>query len=268
MARPRPVQPATDTLAPAVATARATSSPSTPAEAAPVPPAASSPPAESSTSAAAVPPGPTEPVRSSSGQLEEGPEPAATAAGTAAVQQSALGTVSAVPVPAGVAAPESGRTVRYSVEVEDGIAADVTDFARTVSSVLGDSRGWRTAAGASFQPVAPEQVRAGEPVDVRVTLATPQLTARLCAPLDTSVSQVSCWNRGRAVVNLQRWSGGAATYGDDLERYRTYLVNHEVGHGLGFFHQRCPAPAQPAPIMVQQTKSLEGCTPGPWPTRP
>ncbi|HNV16021.1 MAG TPA: DUF3152 domain-containing protein, partial [Dermatophilaceae bacterium] len=78
---------------------------------------------------------------------------------------------------------------------------------------------------------------------------------------------VSCWWGGRAVLNLHRWVRGSATYGTDLTSYRTYLVNHEVGHGLGHRHVSCPAPGRPAPIMVQQTLGLEGCRAWPWPTQ-
>ncbi|MDN5717960.1 MAG: DUF3152 domain-containing protein, partial [Janibacter sp.] len=51
----------------------------------------------------------------------------------------------------------------------------------------------------------------------------------------------------------------------DLQLYRHYLVNHEVGHGLGKGHERCPRKGSPAPVMVQQTLSLHGCTANPWP---
>ncbi|MGV1008162.1 MAG: DUF3152 domain-containing protein [Dermatophilaceae bacterium] len=183
------------------------------------------------------------------------------------VQQQASGHLSAVAVPTGQL-PEHGRLVRYSVEVEAGIAVDAQEFAGAVRAILTDNRGWQTSDGVRFQPVSPDELADGADVDIRVTLATPVLTAQLCAPLNTTISQVSCWNRGRAVLNLRRWAAGAPTYGTDLGAYRTYLVNHEVGHGLGHQHQHCPSAGQPSPVMVQQTKSLEGCSAWPWPTRP
>ncbi len=136
-----------------------------------------------------------------------------------------------------------------------------------VHAVLVDPRGWQTKDGVRFVPVSLADRAAGAAVDIRVTLASPDLTARLCAPLDTAVQQVSCWNGSRSVLNLTRWVRGASTY-SDLTSYREYLVSHEVGHGLGHAHDSCPAPGQPAPVMVQQTKSLEGCTAWPWPTSP
>jgi hypothetical protein len=66
------------------------------------------------------------------------------------------------------------------------------------------------------------------------------------------------------VINVDRWSNGAAAYGTDLTGYRQYLLNHEVGHALGRRHARCPTSGAPEPVMVQQTISLDGCTPNPW----
>ena len=131
-----------------------------------------------------------------------------------------------------------------------------------------DYVGWQRQDNVRFVPVSPTERSAGGAVDILITLASARLTAELCAPLDTSVQQVSCWNGSRSVLNLTRWVGGASTYGSDLTSYRQYLVSHEVGHGLGHGHVQCPAPGKPAPVMVQQTKDLEGCTPWPWPIGP
>jgi hypothetical protein len=183
------------------------------------------------------------------------------------VVTSGNGALTAVAVPDGPL-KASGRAVRYSVEVEGGIPVNPAEVAEAIRSVLTDDRGWQTTDRIRFVPVGQGEVASGADIDIRITLASPALTAKLCAPLNVTAQQVSCWNGGRSVLNLTRWMLGSETFGGDLAAYRVYLVNHEVGHGLGHQHVSCPGPGQPAPVMVQQTKSLEGCVAWPFPTAP
>jgi hypothetical protein len=44
------------------------------------------------------------------------------------------------------------------------------------------------------------------------------------------------------------------------------VINHEVGHFIGFGHASCGGAGQPAPVMQQQSISLQGCKFNPWPT--
>ncbi|MDF2143973.1 DUF3152 domain-containing protein [Knoellia sp. p5-6-4] len=180
-----------------------------------------------------------------------------------AVPQDGTGKIRVVSVP-GPQSTAQGREVRYTVEIEQGLGIDEAEVARTVRTVLLDKRGWQQEDGIRFVNVSPSEERAGSHVDIRVTLASPGLTDRLCAPLRT-LSKVSCWNNGRSVLNLRRWMLGDDSYGEDVERYRIYQVNHEVGHGLGHQHQSCPGQGERAPIMVQQTLGLQGCKPWPYP---
>lgn len=178
------------------------------------------------------------------------------------VAQSGTGQLVAVP---GRQEPsdEQGRVVRYLVQVEDGLTVDGDpvdgdEFARTVHEVLLDERGWQPIDGVRF-----ERVDDGE-YDVRVVLASPDTTDDLCAPLGTG-GWLSCFNGYATVLNARRWFSSAETYGDDLVSYRRYLVSHEMGHYLGHQHEGCPSPGTPAPVMVQQTKTLDGCSQNPWP---
>ena len=174
-------------------------------------------------------------------------------------------TVVAMPAAALRPVPTSGRTVRYTVELEGGLDIKAADLATTVGRVLTDPRGWQAKDGVRFVNVSPAATAKGAAVDLRITLASPDTTDRLCAPLQTR-GQVSCHNSGRVVLNLRRWVLGAAAYGSDIAGYRTYLVNHEVGHGIGHAHAYCGGPGKVAPVMMQQTYGLKGCTAWPWPT--
>ena len=185
-------------------------------------------------------------------------------AGAPKVPQNGNGKLSVVSVPqASVAA--SGRTVKYTVEIEGGLGVDPAEVAATVQSVLLDPTGWQMVDGVRFVNVTPAQAAKGAQVDVRVTLASPGLTDKLCAPMRT-LSQVSCWNGERSVLNFRRWALGDDSYGSDVARYRVYQVNHEVGHGLGHQHRFCPGKGKRAPVMVQQTLDLGGCKPWPYPS--
>lgn len=152
----------------------------------------------------------------------------------------------------------SGDIVTYSVEIEDGLPFGARDIARDVERVLQDRRGWTAVMARSLQRVSAEP-------RFRIRLATSETADALCAPLDTD-GRLSCRNGQMVVLNAWRWANGARSYGADLKDYRVYMVNHEFGHALGNSHAACPEVGRPAPVMVQQTKSLEGCTPNPWPT--
>jgi len=150
-----------------------------------------------------------------------------------------------------------GPLLRYLVEVEEGLPGDPADFAAAVEQVLGDPRGWTHDGSRSLQ-----RVDEG-PVDFRVVLASPETVDEHCAPLQTD-GYVSCFADGRAMINQNRWVSGVPHFEGDLETYRTYVINHEVGHALGNGHVDCPAPGEPAPVMQQQTFGLQGCTKNGW----
>jgi hypothetical protein len=85
------------------------------------------------------------------------------------------------------------------------------------------------------------------------------------------------------LLNEARWVRGAVPFQGDVGAYRQYLVNHEVGHAIGYQrHEPCGASDQLAPVMMQQTFSTNDndnarfdpewvkpdgktCKPNPWP---
>ncbi len=157
----------------------------------------------------------------------------------------------------------TAKTFTYTVEIENGI--DTTafggddGFARMVTETLDNPKSWTHNPQVAFRRV--DTVPAGEKPDFRVSLTTPMTVREGCGyeiPIETS-----CYNpvygqdsEPRVFINLARWVRGAVPFQGDIGSYRQYLVNHEVGHAIGYTtHEPCDKNGGLAPIMMQQTFS-------------
>jgi hypothetical protein len=164
-------------------------------------------------------------------------------------------------------APGTGQKYTYRVDVEQGLGLDGELFAQAVQKTLNDKRSWAHGGARTF-----ERIYSGKP-DFVITLASPGTTADWCAKsgLDTTEDNVSCDSAAteRVMINAYRWAQGSKTYGDRIHAYRQMLINHEVGHRLGYSHVTCDKDGELAPVMQQQTKFLvhDGihCRANPWP---
>ncbi|MDI5910179.1 MULTISPECIES: DUF3152 domain-containing protein [Streptomyces] len=164
-------------------------------------------------------------------------------------------------------APGKGQKYTYRVDVEQGLGLDGALFAEAVQKTLNDDRSWAHSGARTF-----ERVYTGKP-DFVITLASPGTTADWCAKsgLDTTEDNVSCDSAAteRVMINAYRWAQGSSTYGDQIHAYRQMLINHEVGHRLGYSHVTCDKNGELAPVMQQQTKFLDHdgihCRANPWP---
>jgi hypothetical protein len=149
------------------------------------------------------------------------------------------------------------QATSYTVEVEDGLPFAVDGVAEVVDATLSDPRGWSATGRHQLRRVNTE-------ASLRVVLASPATADGLCSPLETQ-GRLSCRNGHMVVLNAWRWANGANGYERRLPDYRRYVVNHEIGHALGYPHVTCPGVELPAPVMLQQTIGLDGCLPNPWP---
>ena len=155
------------------------------------------------------------------------------------------------------AGPNTAPLVRYTVEVEPTLrhyAASLQDFAE--KALLDEEGGWTSKGERRLQQTADPAS-----ANIRVVLATPATVDQRCAVNGLLTrGTLSCWDGSRAMLNLIRWQEGSEDF-ESLSRYRTYLINHEFGHGLGRGHEYCSNPGTPAPVMMQQTKDVAECEP-------
>lgn len=144
------------------------------------------------------------------------------------------------------------RVFNYTVEVEDGIDTSSfggdDSFASMVDKTLQNPKSWT-----KDPKFALRRIDKGRP-DFRVSLTSQMATRKQCGfdiPIDSS-----CYNQDsdRVVLDEARWVRGAMAFQGDIGSYRQYMVNHEVGHAIGYQqHQPCETDGGLAPVMMQQT---------------
>ena len=163
---------------------------------------------------------------------------------------------------------DGGPLKRFDLAVESNLAPDLGELSRLTDATLADRRGWAFGKQQQFQRVPKESE-----ADLTIALVTRETAYRLCAEVgldirESGIPYTSCQANGWVVLNLDRWRLSTPDYGRSgtpLLTYRQYVINHEVGHRLGYDHEQCPGEGQLAPIMQQQTLGLDGCLANPWP---
>lgn len=172
----------------------------------------------------------------------------------------------------------------YVVEVENSIDAGHYGgddaFAAVVDATLGNPKSWIGDSRFSFRHIA---ANSEEEPDLRIQLTSTGTTHEVCG--NSYNLETSCYMPigNRVILNESRWVRGAKPFDGDLGAYRQYMINHEVGHGIGYAaHQPCEKNGALAPIMMQQTLSMNNkelykinpedsyadndsaCRPNPW----
>ena len=137
------------------------------------------------------------------------------------------------------------------------------EFVRIVKSVLNDVRGWRKY---NHRFIFVDNRKA----NITIRLASLRHMKR---DYNESFTGLSVCNMSTRVIDINagRWFGGSVQSGLDLEQYRQYVINHEVGHALGCKKHAAVCVNGMAPVMMQQTigthckKHKHTATPQPWP---
>ncbi|MCV7105969.1 MULTISPECIES: DUF3152 domain-containing protein [Mycolicibacterium] len=160
----------------------------------------------------------------------------------------------------------TAKVFRYTVEIEDGVDATTFGgddaFARMVEQTLANPKSWIHNPQFGFVRV---DASAPEPPDFRVSLTSP-MTIRDGCGYEIQL-EASCYNPAfhpvpgspaepRVFINEARWVRGAVPFQGDIGSYRQYLLNHEIGHAIGYHqHSACEENGALAPVMMQQTFS-------------
>lgn len=134
-----------------------------------------------------------------------------------------------------------------------------SNFSNIVSQVLSEDNGWKKVRGVQFIQVGENDQVNGDVIRIWLSTAD-DIDNVYCTGLrGMKENNLSCANLQTKNIwlNLDRWMFGG-DFGQDIDDYRKYVVNHEVGHAaFGLRHPECAdIQGDIAPIMLQQTYNL------------
>jgi len=154
----------------------------------------------------------------------------------------------------------SATVIRTYCTAVDGVNSSVlSELNGKLATTYADTRGWNNSGHIAFR-----HVNSGCQYTVWMSAAS-QMTnfGAICD------SYWNCQVGTSVIMNYNRWTDATPSWnktGASLDNYHTMMINHETGHRLGFLdNYTCPKPGGPAPIMLQQSINLRGCTFNIWP---
>ena len=154
-----------------------------------------------------------------------------------------------------VPAAAAERTVTYTVVSQGTVRSDLGHVASVAAATLNDPRGWSLGGTLAFK-----RVSSGS--NFTLILASPSRVAAASPGCD---AYYSCRVGRNVYINDDRWRTATSSWPHGLATYRQYVILHEVGHWLGMGHRSCPGSGRLAPVMQQQSISLQGCRANVWP---
>jgi hypothetical protein len=155
--------------------------------------------------------------------------------------------------------PLGRKTYSYCTAGRGVPESEVQGMTDIIHSTLNAKRGWSLGGNVAFNKSTTQ-------CDFTIWLAAAEQMPSFGAICDAIWS---CAVPPDVIFNFDRWRYTSDPWkesGGSLQDYRAMVVNHEVGHWLGFGHSDCPAAGQPAPVMQQQSIDLQGCVFNPWPS--
>lgn len=155
--------------------------------------------------------------------------------------------------------PLGKKTYSYCTAGRGVPDSEVQGMTDIIHQTLNAKRGWSLGGNIDFN-------RSTTQCDFVIWLAAADQMPSFGAICDANWS---CAVPPNVIFNYDRWRYTSEPWkksGGSLADYRAMVVNHEVGHWLGFGHSDCPAAGQSAPVMQQQSIDLQGCVFNPWPS--
>jgi len=147
---------------------------------------------------------------------------------------------------------KSLKDLRYKISIESNIKRNLKNFKKEVDNILSHPKSWKVNFSQN-----------NTNYDFEIILTSAKNVKKYC-----KFSGLSCAdpNSKKIWINNSRWINGAKASKLSLKNYRIYLINHEIGHILGFSHTK-PIKNKKTEVMVQQTLGIGNGIPNPWPLR-
>ncbi|HEY6736338.1 MAG TPA: DUF3152 domain-containing protein [Candidatus Saccharimonadia bacterium] len=141
--------------------------------------------------------------------------------------------------------------VQYSYCVKAPSAAETSQLAAVAEQALTASGGWSLGEQVRF-------VRQSSDCNVRIRLADAAYLKSLAAGC---ADQATCRVGNEVALLEQNWQQGTSTWKAGLTAYQVEMINHEIGHVLGFDHPGCLADSVKPTLSSQSITLQSGCSP-------